>query len=116
MHGTGLSAGLVSGQLSLELECAMLHEPGSYPAGSKVDVLVATPGRLTEHLDGLVHSHVHKYSVLTKVDDCTTKRKKLINILKKLILIIIFTVLNWRDRYHQIALDFDKLCIFSLTG
>ena len=51
IHGTGLSAGLVSGQLSLELECSMLHEQGSYPAGSKVDMLVATPGRLVEHLD-----------------------------------------------------------------
>ena len=51
MHGTGLSAGRISGQLSLESECAMLHEPGSYPSGSKVDVLVATPGRLVEHLE-----------------------------------------------------------------
>lgn len=51
MHGTGLGAGLVSGQLSLESECSMLHDSGSYPTGSKVDVLIATPGRLVEHLD-----------------------------------------------------------------
>lgn len=50
-HGTGISSGMVCGQVSMELECAILRESGSYPPSSKVDVLVATPGRLVEHLN-----------------------------------------------------------------
>ncbi len=53
-RGTGICTGMVCGQGSLESECDMLWENGSYPPSSNVDILIATPGRLSEHLDRLV--------------------------------------------------------------
>ena len=50
-RGTGVSAGMVCGKLSLEWERAMLHNREAIPPCSKVDVVIATPGRLAEHLD-----------------------------------------------------------------
>ena len=41
---------MVCGHLSVERECEMLIGPSSYPPCSSVDVVIATPGRLVEHL------------------------------------------------------------------
>ena len=49
-YGTSINTGMVCGQVSLESECDMLYERGTYPPSSKVDVLIATPGRLVEHV------------------------------------------------------------------
>lgn len=49
-RGTGLSVRTVCGQAPLEAERALLNDRGAYPPASKVDVLIATPGRLVEHL------------------------------------------------------------------
>ena len=48
---TVLSVGVVGGRVSLETEQALLQDWGAFPPCSKVDVLIATPGRLVEHLD-----------------------------------------------------------------
>ncbi len=50
-RGTGVSAGMVCGQLPLEGERAMLCNREAILPCSKVDVVIATPGRLVEHLD-----------------------------------------------------------------
>ena len=50
VHGTGISIGMVSGQDPMSKESAMLLDPSSHPACSRVDVVVATPGRLVDHL------------------------------------------------------------------
>lgn len=38
------------GEMSVEKEAALLRDPNSYPASSQVDIAIATPGRLAEHL------------------------------------------------------------------
>ena len=50
-RGTGLSVRTVCGQAPLEVDRAVLWDRAVYPPASKVDVLIATPGRLVEHLD-----------------------------------------------------------------
>lgn len=50
-QGTGVRVGMVCGHLSVERECEMLTSPSSYPPCSSVDVVIATPGRLVEHLE-----------------------------------------------------------------
>jgi superfamily II DNA/RNA helicase len=50
-RGTVLSVGLVCGRVPIESEQAMLWARGVFPPCSKVDVLIATPGRLVEHMD-----------------------------------------------------------------
>lgn len=50
-RGTGISVGIVCGQVPIEKESAMLLDICSHPPCSSVDVLIATPGRLVEHLN-----------------------------------------------------------------
>ena len=52
-RGTGINIGMVCGQVSLEKESAMLFDSSSYPPCSGVDILIATSGRLVEHLNRL---------------------------------------------------------------
>ena len=57
-HGTRVHVGVVCGSVSLEKERAMLSDSVTYPPCSCVDIVIATPGRLVEHLDmyvSLVH-------------------------------------------------------------
>ncbi len=49
-HGLGVRIGLLCGQVSMETERSMLWNDCLYPRCSDVDVVVATPGRLVEHL------------------------------------------------------------------
>jgi superfamily II DNA/RNA helicase len=39
-----------AGETSVEKEGTLLHDPTSCPASSQVDIAIATPGRLAEHL------------------------------------------------------------------
>ena len=41
---------LFPGELSLEREAALLCQQGIFPPASCVDIVVATPGRLAEHI------------------------------------------------------------------
>ena len=50
VRGTGLRVGVVCGRRPVEEEEDLLVDVGSVPPCSGVDVLVATPGRLTHHL------------------------------------------------------------------
>lgn len=55
-HGTRVQIGVVCGQASVEKESAMLQDSSMYPPCSGVDVVIATPGRLVEHINRLVCS------------------------------------------------------------
>ena len=49
-HGTEVKVGVVCGHVAMETEQAMLLDAASFPVCSGVDVVVATPGRLSEHI------------------------------------------------------------------
>ena len=50
-QGTGVHIGMICGHQSVERESEMLTDSSSYPPSSTVDVVIATPGRLVDHLD-----------------------------------------------------------------
>jgi len=52
-QGTRVSIGMICGHQSVERESEMLTDSSSYPPSSTVDVVIATPGRLVNHLDRL---------------------------------------------------------------
>ena len=52
-QGTRVRVGMVCGHLSVERECEILIDSSSYPPSSRVDVVIATPGRLVDHLHRL---------------------------------------------------------------
>lgn len=48
--GSGLKTGITSSQTSFENEREMLFDRFSHPPASCVDIVIATPGRLVEHI------------------------------------------------------------------
>ena len=41
---------VTTGEIGLEKEAAIITDNKSYPTSSKVDVVIVTPGRLTDHI------------------------------------------------------------------
>ena len=69
-QGTGVRVGMICGHLSIERECEMLIDSSSYPPSSRVDVVIATPGRLVDHLDRLSFATLRylRFLVLDEAD------------------------------------------------
>lgn len=69
-QGTGVRVGMICGHLSIERECEILMDSSSYPPSSRVDVVIATPGRLVDHLDRLSFATLRylRFLVLDEAD------------------------------------------------
>lgn len=50
MASCGSDSTMYVGDTSLEKEAGLISDSSSFPAGSLVDIVIATPGRLAEHL------------------------------------------------------------------
>ena len=69
-QGTRVRVGMICGHLSIERECEILIDSSSYPPSSRVDVVIATPGRLVDHLDRLSFATLRylRFLVLDEAD------------------------------------------------
>lgn len=68
--GTGLKIITITGQSSLEKEQGELVNQNSIPVSSKADIIVATPGRLVDHMSLTKHFHLShlRFLVIDEVD------------------------------------------------